>query len=243
MIRICFSILLGVLLPGSAHAQPKLPSRAAGDSWYCIRSLQFDHLSSCFRTMDQCKAGKQRLARSHMKYSACELQKRAACFTYYDRLKGIKTFDCSATLTACSRQRRYGLQQLKKDVSRVSKCGAVGRTGGAKKRMRSGGRGFFCFDAIINNQRLVRYLCQRRKSDCQKSRRRTLPSMRKTYAQQGRNAKIALTRCKYSKKPAYCSLWDSGYFCAGEEEVCALMTRLAIQSGKVQKASGCMRWK
>ena len=242
MNRIYLTVVL-LLMPANVHGQPKLPPRAAGDAWYCIRSLQIDHLSTCFRTKEQCNAGRQRLAGSSMKYSACEFQKKAACFTYYDRLKGLKTFDCSATLTACSRQRRYGMQQLKKDVSRVSKCGAVGRTGTPKVKAKSDGRGFFCFDAFINKQRLVRYLCQRRKSDCQKSRRRTLPGMKKTYAQQGRNAKIALSRCKHSKKPAYCSLWDSGYFCAGEEEVCALITRLAIQSGKVQKASGCMLWK
>jgi len=131
---------------------------------------------------------------------------------------------------------------MKKDVFKVSICGGVGRTGDPKKK-KTDLKGFFCFDIRIDSQKLYRYICQRKKSDCQKSRKSAFVSMKKAYAQQGKRPKLAMGKCAYSKRAAYCSLWDNGYFCAGEERVCILSTRLAIQSGRIKKVTGCSLWR
>lgn len=103
---------------------PKLPPRAAGVGWFCIKSMQSEHMSTCVRTRAACDLGRSHFLKSGLTYSPCLAQETAACFTFVDRLEQSESYDCSATIAACERQRAYGLQQ-KADVSDVSDCGPV----------------------------------------------------------------------------------------------------------------------
>jgi hypothetical protein len=110
----------------SGEAKPAviLPPRAAGSGWFCIKSLTIEDMSSCFRTSQQCEVTRQRLVSGGLQYAGCLGQGGAACFTYDSVVNQKDSFDCSATLAACERQRRYGLNQTR-DVRNVSACGVV----------------------------------------------------------------------------------------------------------------------
>ncbi len=103
---------------------PRLPARAAGVGWFCIKSMQSEHVSTCVRTRSACDLGRNRFLKSGLTYTPCLAQATAACFTFVNRLEQSESYDCSATIEACEQQRAYGLKQ-KADVSDVSDCGPV----------------------------------------------------------------------------------------------------------------------
>jgi hypothetical protein len=107
-----------------AGRPPRLPARAAGSGWVCIKSLDFEEMSSCFRDESQCTLTHEKLGQSGLRYGPCLGQARAACFTFHNVLQGIDTFDCSATIEACERQRTNAAAKTR-DVTGVSDCGGV----------------------------------------------------------------------------------------------------------------------
>jgi hypothetical protein len=108
--------------PPSEAQPPQLPERAAGQGWLCIKSLDSEHVSTCFRTAEQCEIGRALVVDGGARYTRCTTQSRAACFTYFDILRSEKTFDCSATLGACKRQREHASTEMTDDVRDVSRC-------------------------------------------------------------------------------------------------------------------------
>jgi hypothetical protein len=89
-----------------------------------MKSARFENVSSCARTAQSCGHAREVLQQTGQPYGPCLPQARAACFTFHNALQEIDTFDCSATLEACSRQRAYALAQTK-DITNASDCGGV----------------------------------------------------------------------------------------------------------------------
>jgi hypothetical protein len=105
---------------------PRLPPRAAGNGWLCMKSVTYENMSSCFRDANRCLEMRRQLGQSGQSYGPCLSQAKAACFTFHSVLQGIDSFDCSATIQACERQRSYVADKMRQDVTELSDCGAVG---------------------------------------------------------------------------------------------------------------------
>ena len=110
--------------PAVGSRGPTLPARAKGVGWHCIKNAQFENMSTCFRTMEQCKTGRAGMVAGGMQYTGCLPQEGAACFTFYSVVRQTDSFDCAATMAGCERQRRYALGQGS-DVRDLSGCGVL----------------------------------------------------------------------------------------------------------------------
>ncbi len=86
-----------------------------------MKNLTFEDMSSCARTHEHCESGRKRLE-VNMAYGECLEQSGAACFTFTSVVQGTDSFDCSATVAACERQRQYALGRPR-DFESVSPCG------------------------------------------------------------------------------------------------------------------------
>lgn len=81
-------------------------------------------MSTCFKTAEQCEFGRKKMTDGGMRYIGCLPQERAACFTFRWKLQSKDSFDCSATLAACERQRAYMLSSMSEDVDDGRDCSA-----------------------------------------------------------------------------------------------------------------------
>jgi hypothetical protein len=61
---------------------PHLPERAAGVGWVCMKSLDTDDLSSCFRDADLCSSSHQKMGQSGVHYGPCLPQSRSSSVLY-----------------------------------------------------------------------------------------------------------------------------------------------------------------
>jgi hypothetical protein len=135
-------VMVALLGCGSAHsappqhspigAVPSTPLRpsvpparvlAFNFGWHCIKSADLADMSTCFKTAEQCTLGREKWVAAGMHYSGCLPQKRAACFSYHSKLQALDTFDCSATIAACEKQRAYATNATR-DVEDVHDCNA-----------------------------------------------------------------------------------------------------------------------
>ncbi len=103
---------------------PPVRVTALPSGWHCIKSADVVEMSTCFKTADQCAFGRSRLVAGGLRYVGCLPQARAACFSYHAKLQASDTFDCSATIAACSRQRAYIMSEGRADFENVRDCTA-----------------------------------------------------------------------------------------------------------------------
>jgi hypothetical protein len=107
--------------PDAAPSVAPARVTAFPSGWYCIKSVDVEDMSTCFKTSEQCAWGLQKFAVGGLRYVGCLPQKRAACFSFYAKLQGTDSFDCSATITACQRQ-RASMLSARADFDDVRAC-------------------------------------------------------------------------------------------------------------------------
>ena len=244
--------------PSNSVAGPSvMPDRVAqfGPGWYCIKSISVENMSTCFKSEKQCEVGREKFTTGELRYAGCVPQDVASCFTYRSRLQSKETFDCSATIAACERQRAYALAEMRSDVEDVHDCtpwGAPNATQATRsknadnqptKTGRWGGDEIYCSDFTANGETIGRYFCQFLASDCDLGADGTEKSAEKTYAKQGQTVNVTMGRCKRSTEETYCGRMDAGYFCSGRRDVCDAVMERALQSNKVDTVSRCKEWR
>lgn len=218
--------------------------------WHCIKSLDLENMSTCFKTDEQCEFGREKFTASGLRYSGCLPQERASCFSFRSKLQGKESFDCSATIAGCERQRAHALS-MTADVEDVRDCTSWGsaeaRQAGssdsiARNTSKWTGTEMFCSDMSAEGKTIERYICQLRSDDCDEAAASAETSAERAYRQQGRNVNVTMGRCKRSKERAFCAQLDDGYFCSSQREVCQAAIEYALRANKAKTVSSCTEW-
>jgi hypothetical protein len=206
-------------------------------------------LTECgYATSEQCDTGRGSLTAAGAHYTTCLPQDAASCFTFHSKLLDRISFDCSATIAACERQRNYALTEARADVGDVHDC-TTWRAGPddddppTRPSKRYGGNVLYCSDMAANGQVIHRYTCQFEEADCMRMADGIERSGEAAFRAQGKDVDVTMGRCKKSTEPAYCALFDDGYTCTALKVHCDAMAAEALRSGKVATVGRCVEWR
>ncbi len=218
--------------------------------WLCIKSANVENMSTCFASSEQCDVGREKLVAAGARYTGCIGQEAASCFTFHSNLMDRTSFDCSATIAACERQRGYAVSEAKTDVRDVGDCTTwrastnSDAAPSATEARRYGGDEIYCSDMAANGQVIHRYACQFLREDCEAMAEGVERSGEAAFRAQGKDGvDVTMGQCKRTTESAFCSLLATGYICTALTEHCVAMAAEGIRSGKVDTVGRCIEWR
>jgi hypothetical protein len=248
----------GSVVPAEAVTLPSIEPgsvKAVPGPWYCIKSLEFENMSTCFKPEDACEVGREKLVAGNLRYTGCLPQTHASCFTFHSKLDDRTSFDCSATIAACERQRKHGIERMTLDVEAVRGCttwnslvepGPAKLTAAERPRVEAAQkrvRALFCSDMSAEGRVLDRYFCRTTMEECSAGAETVEASAERAYRNLDREVNVTMGTCRRSTRSAFCTRLDADYLCSGHMEVCQAAVTEGLRSGKAEKASRCRKWR